>query len=255
MPPNGPVLGVGATRLIEKAIERVLARAKARTLGPWMIGKGIAIDHNHRLSIPGLFEAAAREEGASPDMKALKQLLQIAGGYVDALESSLKAKTVREVGAFLADAHRSGVKTDLKTVLGGKLTEIFDTAKTSMRRIVDAELNTAKNISVMEAGTRIAAAQGIDDPLVAFITPIDDSICSECLRLHVMPDGKTPRVWKMSELKSGYAKKGDPAPSLGGQHPHCRGTLTFIQPGFGFGPDGRITYVSADHDELKKQRS
>ena len=36
-----------------------------------------------------------------------------------------------------------------------------------------------------------------------------------------MGDGHTPRLWYMSEVNHGYAKKGDAAPSIGGQHPNC----------------------------------
>ena len=38
----------------------------------------------------------------------------------------------------------------------------------------------------------------------------------------MLPDGITPRVWKMSEMGSGYHKKGDSSPKIGGLHPRCR---------------------------------
>lgn len=36
-----------------------------------------------------------------------------------------------------------------------------------------------------------------------------------------MPDGITPRLWKLSEVGSGYHRKGDESPKLGGLHPNC----------------------------------
>ena len=252
MPPQGPILGVGATRLITKAIDLVFDRAIARTLGPWMVGKHIAIDHNHRLSIPGIYAAAAQEEGAVPDNKTLKQLLEIARGYVDATREQVKSRTVKEIVGFLEDARRSGVKADLQTVLGGKLTEVFDQAKVSLRRIVDTEANQAKNVSIMDAIGRINAAQGVEDPVVYFVSVNDASRCSECTRLHTL-DGLTPRVWKLSEVGSGYHKRGDSNPKVGGLHPNCRCTMATLLPGYGF-VAGRVAYISAGHDELAKQR-
>lgn len=77
--------------------------------------------------------------------------------------------------------------------------------------------------------------------------------CSECKKLHLLPDEQTPRVWKMSEVGAGYHKKGDPAPKVGGLHPHDRCTIQTLPPGYGF-EGGRITYIGKDHDEFAKQR-
>ena len=51
----------------------------------------------------------------------------------------------------------------------------------------------------------------------------------------------------MDEIRSGRS-------SVGGLHDHCRCTLTYLAKSFGF-KDGKVSYISADHNELEKQRS
>jgi hypothetical protein len=87
---------------------------------------------------------------------------------------------------------------------------------------------------------------------------IDSSTASQlhvCRRLHLLDNGKTPRVYKLSEVGHGYHKKGQDDPKLGGLHPHCRCTLVTLMPGFGFDKAGMVKYISRTHDEWAKQHS
>ena len=77
---------------------------------------------------------------------------------------------------------------------------------------------------------------------------------SEEFVLHLLPDKKTPRLWKLSEIGHEYHKKGDPNPKLPGLHPNCRCKLTYLAQGFGFDKDGKVTWKGVDHDELEFQR-
>lgn len=255
MKPPGPVITPAAERAIHKALDTLFDRVKARVLGPQSVSKHVAIDYNHMLSLPGIFESAAREEGYIPDMKTLKQLLNIAGGYIDATRSQTKARVVKEVTAFLQDAYAAGVKTDLATVLGGKLAEVFDQTKNSLRRIIDTECNQVKNVGVLEGITRINAAQGVENPMVFWVSVNDESRCDECTRLHCMPDGITPRVWLLSEIGHAYHKRGDGTPKIGGLHPNCRCTLAGLSTGYGFDSDGRVMYKNRYYNEYESQHS
>lgn len=248
----GPVIGPAAIKLIRAAVDMVFDRAKGRVLGPHAVPKQIAIGYNRAWSLPGIFEEAARAEGYVPDLKTLRQLLDIAGGYIDATRERTKTKVVHEVSAFLKDAHMSGVKTDLPTVLGGKLTEVMNDAVVSMRRIIETETNNVKNVGVLEGAIRINASQGISDPVVYFVSVNDASRCSECERLHTI-DGVTPRLWKLSQVGHGYHTKGDPNPKIGGLHPNCRCTMATLLLGFGF-VGGRVTFIERTHDEYANQR-
>ncbi len=248
----GPVIGPAVVKAIHKAVDLVFDKAKNRILGPWSIPKQLAIGYNRAWSLPGIFEAAAREEGYAPDLGTLKQLLDVAGGYIDATRHKTKARVVQEVTSFLKDAHMKGVKTDLPTVLGGKLNEVMNEAVVSMRRIIETETNQVKNVGILEGAIRVNATQGVKDPIVYFVSVNDASRCSECTRLHTV-DGNTPRLWRLSEVGHGYHKKGDPNPKIGGLHPNCRCTMATLMPGYGF-VGGRVTYVTRDHDEYAKQR-
>jgi len=158
------------------------------------------------------------------------------------------------VSAFLQEAGNKGVKTDLQTVLGGKLYEVMGEATRDVKRILETESTVVRNTSIMDGIVRVNTAAGIEDPTVFFVTVRDQYRCVECTRLHVQPDGVTPRVWKMSELGGGYHKRGDPTPKVGGLHPHCRCVLTTLLPGFGFNGAGKVAYKTPGYDEFAVQR-
>lgn len=250
--PPGPVIGPKAVKAIERAVDNTFDRAKARVLGNHAFAKRIGVGFAHELTLPGLFESAAREEGYRPDMPTLKQMLDIAGGYIDATRARTKARVVKEVTAFLSQAYTSGVKTDLKTVLGGALQDVFADAAVSMRRIVDTEANNVKNVGILDGIVRINATSGVNDPIVYWVTVNDKSRCDECTRLHTL-DGTTPKLWRLGDVGHGYHKKGDANPKVGGLHPNCRCTMATLMRGYGFGSDGRVTYIGRDHDEFAKQ--
>ena len=77
--------------------------------------------------------------------------------------------------------------------------------------------------------------------------------CSECARLHLMPDGITPRVWKVSEVTFGYHVKGENSPKFGGLHPNERCTPVGLSAGYGF-QGGSLRWIAEAYDEWKKQR-
>lgn len=251
--PKAPTLGAGAVKAIEQAVDRVFDRAKAQVLGPQAIGKRLYVGFDKEFSLPGIFHAATAVEGATPNLQALSQILKVAGGYIDATREKTKARVVREVQSFLNEAATAGVKTDLPTVLGGKLTEVFSDASHSMRRIVDTELHHAKHVGSFDGIVKINAAAGIDDPLVYFVIVRDRHVCDECVRLHMLSDGVTPRVWRLSQVGHGYHKKGESNPKMGGLHPHCRCTLATLMPGYGFTEAGFVTFIDKDHDEYEAQ--
>lgn len=249
-----PVLGPKAIKTIEKAIDDLFGRAKERTLGLQYVTKRFILGHRPELTLPGLFTEASRLEGAPPNLDTLRSILRVAGGYIDATRERTKARVINEVQSFLTEAHHSGVETDVETVLGGQLAEVWKETVTGMRKIIDTEANHSKNLGTLDGIIRINNAAGIEDPTVYFVTCKDRDVCEECMRLHVLPDEKTPRVWKLSALGHSYHQKGDPNPKLAGLHPHCRCQLACCAPGYGFDSRGMITYIGKGHDELAKQR-
>lgn len=249
------VLSLAAIKLIERQIDMLFDKAKGRYLGPAAIDKRIYLgDFSSPKSLPGIFMAAAREEGAVPDKDIIAHLTRNAANYLDAYRASTKAQVVKEVQAFLQEAATKGVETDVQTVLGGKLADTWGKVTGDVKRLIDTEASNARNMGALEGIIGVNTSQGIEDPVVYFVVVRDEHLCDECKRLHLLEDEVTPKLWYLSELKHGYHKRKEPFPALGGEHPHCRCTLVTLMPGYGFGDDGMVKYISPDHDEMEEQR-
>jgi hypothetical protein len=251
-----PRLGPAAVKLIEKAVDSLFEKIRSHTLGDkHPTGKRLYIAYKPELTLKGIFDMAAAEEGVHPDADVLKTLLKISNSYIDATKERAKAKTVQAVQAFLTEASNKGIDTNIETVLGGQLYEVMGETTRELKRIFETESTVVRNTSIMDGIVRSNAAAGIDDPTVFFVTVRDGVRCDECTRLHVQPDQVTPKVWKLSEVGSSYHKKGDANPKIGGLHPHCRCVLTTLMPGYGFNGAGRVQYKSPGYDEYATQRA
>lgn len=252
----GPKLTPLAVAAIEAAVDKIFARAKARFSGriPPNTAKGIILSLDPNLSIPGLFKLAAKTEGTQHNEDLLNSVVKIGMSYLDATKAKAKAKAIHDVQTFITDAHNQGIETDVETVLGGKIADLWGEVTTDIKRIMETETTIARNSSLMDSITKVNLSAGINDPTVYFVVVRDNVLCTECRRLHLQPDGVTPRVWKMSELGSGYHKKGDPNPKVGGLHPNCRCILLTLLPGYGFNTAGQVEYKSPGYDEFKTQR-
>lgn len=253
-------LGQTAQDLIARRVDEMFQRLKARYIGPraW---QGIPEDKRivltfvrPDLTLEGVFSSASALEGVRPDENTMATLAKLAAGFLDATAARTKAQVIREVATFLTQAQTSGVKTNLETVLGGKLAEVLADTRAKVDTILDAETSNAKNIGLMEGISRINAHVGVDDPVVYFMVVHDQELCAECKRVHLLEDGVTPRLWKLSEVKQGYHRKGEDRPSISGLHPHCRCTMGTLMPGYGFDKAGMVTFKSPDWDELGHQR-
>lgn len=252
--PRRPTLGPGTIKAIQDLVEELFDKVRARFLGPRILGgKRIAITFNPELTLPGVYGASAMEERVRPDSQTMHGLAKVADGYLQAVKEKTKAQVVKAVDSFLQQAHAQGIKTDVKTVLGGELSKVFGKVTSDVERIVDTELTTARNMGALDGIVKFNASQGIDDPVVYFVTVRDQHLCEECKRLHLLEDGVTPRVWLLSEVGHNYHKRGEGNPKVGGLHPHCRCSMVTIMQNYGF-KNGGVAYIGRDHDEFKRQR-
>ncbi len=254
MPARVKGLPPAAVKRIVREVDNVFDRLAVRFLGPRILGKQIYVNWNEHFSIPGLFERAAKEEGVSPNPNTLNEILEVASGYLDAQRERTKARVIREVNAFLVDSNHKKVRTDLDTALAGKLSEIWSETASNVRRIADTEANYARNVGTLEGIVKVNAVAGVDDPVVYFIPVRDQDLCDECRNLHLRRDGATPRVWRLSEVGSGYHKKGEGNPKVGGLHPNCRCVMATLMLGYGFNKAGAVTYIGRSHNEFEEQR-
>ncbi len=240
-------LSDGSKSGIAKIIEEIFDRIALKFLGniPSLRGKKIlAISTKPNLGLANLFvQSMDNRPPNSIESEALKGLLGSAHDYIDAL----KTKTQENIIERLEDAK------DEKAVA-----EILDSemnkASSHMKMIVSSETTKVRNVGFTMDFTRVAASRGDMDPNCFFVIVRDGQACGECVRLHLNSDG-TPRVWKFSELSTGYHVRGEDRPSVLLVHPHCRCSITYLPIGYGFNSDGLITFISKDHDEFEKQRS
>lgn len=253
-----PKTGIKA---IDRAVESLFNRLKARFLGqtkePKQIRFGVydqPVQVRQDFSVPGIFDEAARSEGIKPNEQLKSALSSSIEQYLDAHQELAKAKIKATVQTFLTESEMSKGKPDVEKVLGQQLGEVFTKVNSDVQRVVDTEMNKAKNVSTLDGIIKRGLSLGIEDPTVVFLGPLDSLTCDECIRLYFLEDRITPRVWKTSELKHGYGKRGDPTPSIGGAHNFCRHTIVTMMPGFGF-KGGKIAYIAPDYDVLEDQRS
>jgi hypothetical protein len=239
--------------LILSAVDQLFERLKARYFGPdprkrYALG-GKKLTFNHKLTAPTLYEAVGRETNTKSNHDTLAPVLKVAEAYIDAVKEKTKARALNEVTTFVNE----NPKTDYKTALGGKLSEIYGEAHHDIKRIVETETQLIHNVGVLEAAGKVFALKNLKEPIVFWVCVHDSSLCKECARLHLLPDGITPRVWLQSEVGAGYHKRGDPNPKMI-LHPNDRCVMSFLLPGFGFDGSGKITYVGPEHNEFAKQR-
>lgn len=215
--------------------------------------KSLLFSYNPTFTLAHLFLQALGSERPLPkEEEALKNLLDTAHEYVQSLRSKTKAQLSESVDSYVKEARSRG-ETPSESQIRERLNESLSSASKHMKTIVQAEATKARNTGKMFNIAKVGASIGQSDPTVFFVVIKDNVTCEECKRLHMMPDGITPRVWKLSELGFSYHKKGQDNPKVCGLHPHCRCTLTLLAPGFGF-KGGSVTFISPDHDELKAQR-
>ena len=242
---------------IQAAVDLVFDRISGSLLGPDWIhprkDKNIFISFKPHLSLPGIYELAAREELAKPNPEVLETLIHVANGYLESQRHATKAQIVNAVTSFLADAVKRGIKTDLKTILGGQLAGIFTKVKANVEKIVAAESNTAKNMGTLEGIVRVAALNNIADPVVAFIGPNDSYVCEECKKT-LYTTYPIPKCFLLSETTSSYHQRGEKNPSMSGQHPFCRHSQIMLMPGFGFDEGGRLKYFHKGYSALDAQK-
>lgn len=239
-----------ATRTALEELQEVVNDAFQRIRDTMMPSRGAKrLMFSWYTSIPGLYESAVRSVGGTPRSESVDNLLDIASSYVDALQSRLEAELKNLVVA--AD---TGTRHDVEAPDVDRVKDVLNKATSDLERIVDTESQRARQLGAVDGISEVAASLGDNEPTVYFVVVRDDRLCGECRRLHLLDDGRTPRVWRLSELTSDYHRRGGNVPSVMGLHPHCRCSQTYLAPGFGFNAAGFVRWVGPDHDEYLHQR-
>lgn len=183
---------------------------------------------------------------------ALKSMLDSAHGYVESLKSKTKSNIVESVDALVKEAKINGRQvssTEVSEILSSEMGK----AQNSLNTIAEAETTKTRNVGHTMDIAKVAERAGDDDPTVFFVIVRDGEACSDCVKMHMMPDKVTPRLWKLKDLSAGWYKRGDEKPSICGLHPFCRCSETFLPKGFGF-VGGFIHWVGLDYDAYAEQQ-
>ena len=212
-------------------VESLFDRMTMRLLGniPQLKNKKLMVfDANPTLTLAHLFvQSMGGSSIGSKESEVMKNLLSTAHGYIDALKSSTKTRLAERVDALIKEAKSKGdlpLENDLKNAIAQELIAAGNHFKT----ISEAEATKARNLGKAVNIAQVATSQGVDDPTVLFVVVKDNVTCSECIRLHLLSDKKTPRLWKLSELGFTYHKKGEDNAKINGLHPHCFTGDTFL---------------------------
>lgn len=110
-------------------------------------------------------------------------------------------------------------------------------------RISATETNNAFQEGIVQ---QIVDSNEKPDEVRVFKRPAPGA-CAECVKAYLKADGKTPRVFKLSDLTSSGTnvgrKRASRQPVVGSHHPWCRCILFELRPGYEFDADGNETYV------------
>jgi hypothetical protein len=217
--------------------------------------KFLAISGQPNLGLANLFvQAMGNKTPNAQEEQLLTGILNSAYGYVESLKNKTTSNISERIDGFVREA-----SFRKENVLGADIQAILDEemkkAKSSMLTISESEATKFRNLGSLINITRVAADLGDQDPTVFFSVLKDAATCQECIRIHLMPDRVTPRLYKFSELKHSYHRRGDDSPSVFNLHPHCRCTLTYLSPSYSFDKFGKFKYVGSDHDEYALQRA
>ena len=212
------------------------------------------ISTEHHFGLANLFVQAMQNKVPNAlEADLVRGLLASTDGYIEALKNKTRTNVTEQIDGIVREARIKKTKVteeDVKKIIAEEMYK----AKSHMATIVEQEASKIRNLGTMMNIGRMAASVGDDDPTVFFVVVKDATTCKECLRLHLMPDQVTPRLWKFSELKQGYHKRNEDNASAFGLHPHCRCTLVYLSRGFGFDESGKTAYQSEGHDAYAEQR-
>ncbi len=240
---------------IELAISKMFDLLSYQLLGniPKLRNKSPFFGSSPQMSLAHIFiKALGGREPNFLERDVLKSILSSSYGYIEGLKNRTSSNVVEAVDALAREA-RIGKTHVTSAQVAEVLSSEMAKARSHMKTIAEAETTKTRNMGHTMEIAKKASDQGIEDPTCFYVIVRDGKACHECVKLHMLPDGTTPRVWKMSEMSMGWHKRGDDRPSACGEHPFCRCSLTQLSPGWGF-RGGFVSFISLDHDEFRKQR-
>ena len=182
--------------------------------------KSLEITSSNSVTLPHLFiQGMGNKTPNEVEKDVLKSILESAHGYIEGAKNRAKSNITERVDGLAREARLKKIKLDEKDVQF-VLDEEMKRSRAQVEAIIESEATKFRNLGNMMDISRVASNIGDNDPTVFFVVVRDGVTCKECLKLHLTASGD-PRLWKFSELKQGYHKRGEENPSAFGLHPHC----------------------------------
>ncbi len=243
---------------IHKVVENLFDKTALRFLGPIAAlahKKHTLIGFETTLGLAALFVQAMNNRYInSLEQDVLKGILTGANNYIDILRDKTSNNIIQQIEGVARESRISGEKLD-QSVIDKIVKDELGKASSSLETIIASESTKTRNLGATMEISRLAAQEGVKDPIVYFMGRNDASTCGQCVRLFFMSDGVTPRLWYISECSGGYFKRGDSVPSILGLHPRCVHSPVMLPSGWGFDKSGHITFIGLDYDAIKQQRN
>ncbi len=247
-----------AKEQIDKVVSDLFDKAALRFVGaiPKLHHKkAILIGFEQSFNLANLFVQSMNNRWLNNiENDVLKGLLAGASSYIDILKNKTSNNIVQRLEGIAREARIDNDKIP-EAEVAKIVEEELGKARSGMEMIAASESTKARNLGMTLDITRASATDGEKDPLVGFSVIKDNSTCPICIKLCLMPDGVTPRIYRLSELSAGYYKRGEQFPSILGQHPRCRCTIFYVPSDWGFDSKGHLTFKGIGHDELEHQRT
>lgn len=210
--------------------------------------------HSKKDSLTSLFiRSLGNKIPNKAEEQVLKTQLRVAAGYVEALKIRTQTRTSQAVNAYAQEQSLKKEKvrpSDIRKIIVKEM----DGSQNHVRMIVASESNKCVNTATALQIVKVAASNDDNNPTVFFNIVDDDVTGPYEYILHLLPDRKTPRVWRLSEISGSYYKNGEQYPSVCGLHVNCRCKITYLPPFFGYNESGKIAWRGLKHDEFKEQR-
>jgi hypothetical protein len=242
---------------ISRVVEDLFDKAALRLLGSLpklQQKKTMLIGFEQGINLANIFVQAMNNKYLNHiEQDVLKGILEGTHAYLDILKNKTANNIVQRIEGLARESRLINVaisQEEIDKILGDELGK----ARSALETIAASESTKARNLGTIMDITRSASLDGEKDPIVYFNVIRDDSTCEYCIKMFLMPNGITPKLYRLSELNAGYFKRGDTVPSILGLHPHCRCLPQNMPSDWGFDKSGKITFVGFGHDELSKQR-
>lgn len=235
---------------ISKIVEGIFDRIALQFVGDLpslRAAKRLIVSTQPNIGLPHLFvQAMTNRPVSSLEKDVLKGILESSNGYIQSLKNRTVANLTEKIDGMAREAGLQDIavdKSDIQTLIS----EEFRKAGSDLKTILESETTKFRNMGTAMEIARVSASLGDPDPTVFFSMVRDSVTCKECIRLHTT-DGITPSLWKLSELKATYGKRGDTVPSLINRHPFCRCTIVYLSKSFGFDKKGKLKYYHPGYD-------